>query len=76
MPRAVNDEQPVMAFVFDLGNVSRAPVTRQVIVAGGTEDPLVNRADMESRQVTGLLSRPLHLLGNLVDHKLRTGAVI
>jgi hypothetical protein len=33
MPRAVNDEQPVMAFVFDLGNVSRAPVTRQVIVA-------------------------------------------
>jgi hypothetical protein len=33
MPRAVNDEQPVMAFVFDLGNVSGTPVTRQVIVA-------------------------------------------
>jgi hypothetical protein len=33
MPRAVNDEQPVMAFVFDLGSVSGAPVTRQVIVA-------------------------------------------
>jgi hypothetical protein len=33
MPRAVKDEQPVMAFVFDLGNVSRAAVTRQVIVA-------------------------------------------
>jgi hypothetical protein len=33
MPRAVNDEQPVMAFVFDLGSVSAAPVTRQVIVA-------------------------------------------
>jgi len=33
MPRAVNDDQPVMAFVFDLGNVSGAPVTRQVIVA-------------------------------------------
>ncbi len=33
MPRAVNDEQPVMAFVFNLGNVSRAPVARQVIVA-------------------------------------------
>src|SRR5208282_4869229 len=33
MPRAVKDEQPVMAFVFDLGNVSKAAVTRQVIVA-------------------------------------------
>jgi len=33
MPRAVNDDQPVMAFVFDLGNVSRKPVARQVIVA-------------------------------------------
>jgi hypothetical protein len=33
MPRAVNDEQPVMAFVFDLGNVSTRTVTRTVIVA-------------------------------------------
>jgi len=33
MPQAVNDAQPVMAFVFDLGNVAAAPVTRQVIVA-------------------------------------------
>ncbi len=33
MPRAVNDNQPVMAFAFDLGNVAAAPVTRQVIVA-------------------------------------------
>jgi len=33
MPRAVNDHQPVMAFVFDLGKVSARPVTRQVIVA-------------------------------------------
>jgi hypothetical protein len=33
MPRAVNDEQPVMAFAFDLANVAAAPVTRQVIVA-------------------------------------------
>ncbi len=33
MPRAVNDEQPVMAFVFNLGKVSAAPLTRQVIVA-------------------------------------------
>jgi hypothetical protein len=33
MPRAVNDEQPVMAFVFDLGNVGDTAVTRQVIVA-------------------------------------------
>jgi hypothetical protein len=33
MPRAVSDEQPVLAFVFDLGNVSAAPVVRQVMVA-------------------------------------------
>src|ERR1022692_805215 len=32
-PRGANDEQPVMAFVFNLGEVSRKPVTRQVIVA-------------------------------------------
>ena len=32
-PRAVNDRQPVMAFAFDLGQVSAKPVTRQVIVA-------------------------------------------
>ena len=33
MPRAANDDQPVMAFVFDLGEVAAKPVTRQVIVA-------------------------------------------
>ena len=33
MPRAANDEQPVMAFTFDLGKISAEPVTRQVIVA-------------------------------------------
>jgi hypothetical protein len=33
MPRAVNDDQPVLAFVFDLAKVAAAPVTRQVIVA-------------------------------------------
>ena len=33
MPRAVNDEQPVLAFDFDLGQVGAAAVTRQVIVA-------------------------------------------
>jgi hypothetical protein len=33
MPRAVNDNQPVMAFAFNLGNVAAEPVTRQVIVA-------------------------------------------
>ncbi|MGA2749315.1 MAG: DUF4965 domain-containing protein [Verrucomicrobiota bacterium] len=33
MPRAVSDQQPVLAFVFDLGSVSSTPVTRQVIVA-------------------------------------------
>src|SRR5580658_678415 len=31
IPRAVNDEQPVLAFVFNLGAIS-TPVTRQVIV--------------------------------------------
>jgi hypothetical protein len=33
MPRPVSDQEPVMAFVFDIGNVSSEPVTRQVIVA-------------------------------------------
>ncbi|HEY3863948.1 MAG TPA: DUF4965 domain-containing protein [Verrucomicrobiae bacterium] len=33
MPRAANDEQPALAFVFDLGHIAAAPVTRQVIVA-------------------------------------------
>jgi hypothetical protein len=33
MPRAANDDQPVMAFAFDLGTVSYQPVMRQVIVA-------------------------------------------
>ena len=33
MPRAVNEAQPVMAFVFDLGAVGAEPVSRQVIVA-------------------------------------------
>jgi hypothetical protein len=33
MPRAVNDEEPVMAFVFNIGNVGKSAVTRQVIVA-------------------------------------------
>src|SRR5262249_16936183 len=32
-PRAVSDDQPVMAFVFDLGGVSSAAVERQVLVA-------------------------------------------
>ena len=32
MPRPVHEDQPVLAFVFDLGQVTR-PVTRQVIVA-------------------------------------------
>jgi hypothetical protein len=31
--RAVNEDEPVLAFVFNLGNVAAAPVTRQVIVA-------------------------------------------
>jgi hypothetical protein len=33
MPRAVNDAQPVMAFVFKLGAVGSSAVSRQVIVA-------------------------------------------
>ncbi|MDE3067724.1 MAG: DUF4965 domain-containing protein [Verrucomicrobiota bacterium] len=33
MPRAVNDDMPVLAFVFHLGRVGAAPVQRQVIVA-------------------------------------------
>jgi hypothetical protein len=33
MPRAVDDEEPVLAFVFDLGTVSKRVVTRQLIVA-------------------------------------------
>lgn len=33
MPRAPKDDQPVMAFVFDLGSVAEDPVARQVIVA-------------------------------------------
>ncbi|SPE58624.1 conserved exported hypothetical protein [Verrucomicrobia bacterium] len=33
MPRAVSDQQPVMAFAFDLGKVSSARVERQVMVA-------------------------------------------
>jgi hypothetical protein len=33
MPRAVNDNEPVMAFSFDLGQVASTPVTRQVLVA-------------------------------------------
>jgi Domain of unknown function (DUF4965)/Domain of unknown function (DUF5127)/Domain of unknown function (DUF1793)/Domain of unknown function (DUF4964) len=33
MPRSVNDDQPVMAFVFDLGGVGATPITRQVVVA-------------------------------------------
>ena len=33
MPRAVSDNQPVMAFLFDLGQVDAKPVARQVILA-------------------------------------------
>jgi hypothetical protein len=33
MPRAANDEQPVMAFVFDLGKVAAQPVSRHLFVA-------------------------------------------
>ena len=33
MPRAVNDEQPVMAFGFDLGQVGAKLVERQVLIA-------------------------------------------
>ncbi len=32
-PRAAKDNEPVMAFVFDLGTVGNAPVSRHVIVA-------------------------------------------
>jgi hypothetical protein len=33
LPRPANDDEPVMAFSFDLGKVGTQPVTRQVIVA-------------------------------------------
>ena len=33
MPRAVSNNQPVMAFLFDLGQVDAKPVARQVILA-------------------------------------------
>lgn len=33
MPRAVNDNTPVLAFAFDLGRVEAAPVSRHVLVA-------------------------------------------
>ena len=33
MPRAVNDDQPVLAFVFDLGEVAAMPVSRHLFVA-------------------------------------------
>jgi hypothetical protein len=33
MPRAANDEAPVMAFAFDLGQVSAAPVSRYLMLA-------------------------------------------
>jgi hypothetical protein len=33
MPRAVRDDQPVLAFTFDLGNVAAAPVERHLIIA-------------------------------------------
>ncbi|MHC5543018.1 glutaminase domain-containing protein, partial [Singulisphaera rosea] len=33
MPRAVDDERPVMAFVFDLGTVAGTPVSRHVVLA-------------------------------------------
>ncbi len=33
MPRSANDEQPVLAFAFDLGSVGEEAVQRQVIVA-------------------------------------------
>jgi hypothetical protein len=32
-PRAVSDEEPVLAFLFHLGQVKAKPVTRQVIIA-------------------------------------------
>ena len=33
MPRAVNDDRPVMAFAFDLGNVADKPVSRHLTIA-------------------------------------------
>jgi hypothetical protein len=33
LPRAANDDEPVMAFAFELGKVGAQPVTRQAIVA-------------------------------------------
>src|SRR5579885_2429325 len=33
MPRAVNDDMPALAFVFDLGRVGAKPVQRQVLIA-------------------------------------------
>ncbi|MDB6066668.1 MAG: hypothetical protein JWR26_2876 [Pedosphaera sp.] len=33
MPRAANDDQPVLAFAFDLGKVGVKPVARQVMIA-------------------------------------------
>ncbi len=33
MPRAANDERPVMAFVFDLGSVAESPVARHLLLA-------------------------------------------
>jgi Glutaminase A six helical-hairpin domain/Domain of unknown function (DUF5127)/Domain of unknown function (DUF4964) len=33
LPRPANDDEPVMAFAFDLGKVGTQPITRQVIVA-------------------------------------------
>jgi hypothetical protein len=33
MPRATNDDQPVLAFTFDLGNVAEQPVARHLMVA-------------------------------------------
>ncbi|MBV9864418.1 MAG: DUF4965 domain-containing protein [Abitibacteriaceae bacterium] len=33
MPRATTDEQPVLGFVFDLGNVGTTPVSRHMMVA-------------------------------------------
>jgi hypothetical protein len=32
-PRPVNDDQPICAFAFDLGNVSAEPISRQVMIA-------------------------------------------
>jgi hypothetical protein len=33
MPRATNDDQPVLAFTFDLGSIGAEPVSRHLIVA-------------------------------------------